>query len=380
MRGGFCVTRRWIVTLLAGSVALAAAGAGLARDATVVSAAATAPAMEFTLPQAVERALAHGPAMAQARLNFDQAKLSADQGQSAARGLSPEVISSLDQAKAKYVSERSAQLTEAAKDRDLKVAELNARQQAEEAYYRVLKADDAVSIGEADLDRAKKQLALVKTQYAAGVKSRLDVLTAESEAAQADVALLQARRGRLTAVMQLNQTLGLPLETPLKLVTRFAEEPAGAPPDLTAAIEEALKRRPDVTGLADALELARLTLDLTARYYTPNVYTYRQAELDLRGAELALKRKQTDVELEVRSAHGALRDAGERLELLRGALEQAREAYRVANLMYENGLSTSQELAAARVALMRAETQAAQAVFDYNLAWSRFRLATADGA
>ena len=175
--------------------------------------------------------------------------------------------------------------------------------------------------------------------------------------------------------------MGLPLDTALKLKSRFADaQGAGTGlPDLPAALERALKRRPDVLALADAFDLSKLSFDLAKKYYTPNVYAYRQAELDLRGAELALSRKKADVDFEARAAHAVMQDAAERLVILRKAVEQAREGFRVANLMYEKGLSTSQDMAVARVGLLRAETQVSEALFDYNLARSRFGIATAEG-
>lgn len=150
-------------------------------------------------------------------------------------------------------------------------------------------------------------------------------------------------------------------------------------PDLEAAIERALRHRPDLQALRDGVELARLTFDQAKKYYTPNVYAYRQAELDLRGAELALEQAVANAEFQVRTAHAAMQGAAEQLAITRKAVEQAREGFRVANLLYVNGMNTSKDLADARLGLLQAETQAVQALFDYNVARSQFGVYSAEG-
>lgn len=393
-------------TLMMAAGSTAAAGGGAAWPEDAVTGAAYA--RPLSLEEAVAQALQDGPAMQAARWERDRDQLSWERGRDAADQIDETVLSntvgwSFDAARAKHVGRRQAELTEALAGRKLRAAEFNARKQVEEAYYGVLKAEDAVRIAEANLDRARRQLAMARAQYAAGVKSRLDVLTAEKEAGQAEAGVSDARRGRTAAAMALNRLLGLPLDTPLRLTTRFVDPAAGigtgpagaaatgtgkssAPaagdgdgPPLAESIERALSRRPDLLALQDAVELARLTLDQAKKFYTPNVYAYRQAVLDLRGADLALAQKKVEVEMEVRRAHAVMRSAVDRIALLRQAVEQAREGFRVAGLMYGNGLSTYQDLANARLGLLQAETDLAEALYDYNLARSVFLVATAEG-
>ncbi len=122
-------------------------------------------ARSLSLEEAVYQGLKTGLDMKAALLELDRDRLSWEQARDAAGRIDSDLIMDMDTAKAKYVTQRRAELLEAAAGRKLKQAELNARQKVEEAYYDVLKADDGLRVAEANLDRAQRQLAMVRAQY-----------------------------------------------------------------------------------------------------------------------------------------------------------------------------------------------------------------------
>jgi outer membrane protein len=71
---------------------------------------------------------------------------------------------------------------------------------------------------------------------------------------------------------------------------------------------------------------------------------------------------------EVRDAHLSIANALERIEVTEKAIESARESLRVEKLKYDTGAGTSQEVIDAQTALLRAETDYYQAIFDKDAA------------
>jgi outer membrane protein TolC len=82
------------------------------------------------------------------------------------------------------------------------------------------------------------------------------------------------------------------------------------------------------------------------------------------------------VELEVRLAWLALQQSAGQLSAATKAVEQGREAARLAAVRYQAGVSTQLELVSAQTTLAQAELGLASARFSQNLARIRLILAT----
>jgi outer membrane protein TolC len=82
------------------------------------------------------------------------------------------------------------------------------------------------------------------------------------------------------------------------------------------------------------------------------------------------------VELEVRQAWLSQEQAAGQLDLAAKAVEQAREAARLAAVRYQAGVGTSLEVISAQTVLAEAELGLASARFGQNLARLRILLAT----
>lgn len=98
------------------------------------------------------------------------------------------------------------------------------------------------------------------------------------------------------------------------------------------------------------------------------------AKANLREAELRLSQTRKFARLDGRSTQTQVEAAAAAWEASMGTVEQADEAYRIADLRYREGLSTQTELLDARVALEQAQGNRARAARDLQVAKMRLLL------
>jgi len=297
---------------------------------------------------------------------------------------------------------RTATLGETIAELDFRRARNDLLLQVVEAYQGVARAEEFVRVAEEALRNAEERLRLIRAQVDAGVASQFDLLRAETQVAQNQQALLNARNGVQLAQARLNSILGRDLETPVQVVL-----PSHLP-DLEGTLETLTERayaqRPEVRSAEQGIRLARAniqnerrgvlpTLALSGQWdfnlntssFNPRRETFTgvavlsvpiwdggvtqarvaQARNDLQIAELRLKQTKDLVALEVRSAYLNLLDARARLEVARKGLEQATEALRLARVRFEAGVSPQLEISDAELAFTQARTNLVNTQYDY---------------
>ena len=351
--------------------------------------------LALSLDEAKELALKQNPSVELADLKFKRARIAADKMQRVADGVSkaesaldhwPEgvpvpaeftAINTYDTQTLKVLKNQAA-LAVTWAEKGARLAREGLKMAVEKAYYDVIKSDENLKAAQDGLARASQLKAQAEQAVNAGTASKSDLLAAGVQLASAQTALSMAQKGQEIALMTLNKTLGNDLNRPLKLTTGLTYEPVD-PVNVEAKIAQALEKRLEMAQARGNLEIKRLTLELAKKYYTPNVDVYKNDELDVREAEIALDQKTQDVTLEVRQAYVALTGAEERVGVAAKGLDLARESFRLANVRYQAGVTTSYEVTAAQAALSQAEAQSIQALYDYNLAKGVFRNATAEG-
>ncbi|MCL5045737.1 MAG: TolC family protein [Actinobacteria bacterium] len=351
--------------------------------------------LALSLDQAKELALKQNPSVELADLKVKRAEIAADKMRRAASGVSqaesaldrwpagvplPATLSGIDTYDTQTVKvlKDQAALAVTWAEKGARLAREGLKMAVEKAYYDVIKAGENLKAAQDGLARARQLKAQAEQAVNAGTAAKNDLLAAGVQVASAQSALSMAQKGQEIALMTLNKTLGNNLKAPLKLTTGLIYEPVG-PVDVDARIAQALDKRLEMAQARGNLEIKRLTLELAEKYYTPNVDVYKTDELDVREAEIALDQKTQDVRLEVQQAYVTLTGAEERVGVAAKGLDLARESFRLANVRYQAGVTTSYEVTAAQAALSQAEAQAIQALYDYNLAKGIFRNATAEG-
>lgn len=325
--------------------------------------------MELSLRQAVELALKHNPQTELNRLSILKAKVALDEAKSTAKKMEDAedfLGATYETAQARYVAPRAAEM-------GVKLAELGGTFQenllkfnVESSYYGVLKAEAGLANARASLDRAREQLRLAQAGYEAGTLAKAEVMGAQVLVAAAEAEVTAAVNAREVALMKLNKALGQDLQQQVRVTDRFAFQPA------EFKLEEVLAAtRENDPGLAAAMEqvaVQEVKFAQAKRFYTPNVYAYRNAEYDLEEARVKLAGKERDLEFSVRQASLNLQAAAEAYRVLEQNVEVARENLRVANLKLEAGVGTRIEAQRAAEDLQKMEANMLGAIYDYNLA------------
>lgn len=293
--------------------------------------------------------------------------------------------------------------------------------QVTQAYYDAALGDRLVAIAEATLAQADTTLSQTRLANRVGNQAEFDLLRAQVTRDNQVPVVIQRRSARDLAYMRLKQALNLPLEEPLSLTTSLTDTGAAASERLaslfarapdTAALERAPVREADQTVLADraALTVARAqripSLTLSSQFGRvaypsggfPNWSAFRSnwtvtgaiqvplftggnirgdemvAEANLREAQARQRQTRQLTALDTRDAVSQLESAEAQLAANQGTVEQAVKAYQIAELRYQEGISTQTELSDSRIALQQAEANRAQATRDLQVARVRFAL------
>jgi|GEM_PF-904231 len=332
----------------------------------------------LSLEEAVSLALSRNPDLFVAEFEREKAQVALERARYAADELREERIQSYELARVKEVIPRQALLGLRVAERAVEEARRGMRLRVEGAYFGVLLAREMEKVKEEAVRLAGEQRRLAEAGVRAGTRARLDVLAARAQEAQAQAELASARRERKVAEMELNRLLHFPLTHELELLTPLQEtvpdDPLLADPE--KALQAAEKVSLSLLQAEEKVEAARVAFQVAARWYTPNVFAYREAQAELWKAEAERERARTELELSVRRAILEVEEAASRIEQGRQAVAFLQEALRLARLRYEAGVGTNAEVLDAQVRLGEARVALARAVFGLNSALSRFRSLT----
>lgn len=272
-----------------------------------------------------------------------------------------------------------------------------------QAFYGYLLAREFSSVADEALRLAEDFRANVKNLYDVGMASKFDLLRSDVQVANLKPQAIRARNAVEVAALGLKTVLGLAGETPIEIKGELAAPPLDEVSQ--AVVEEALAARPEIRQLeyqrriaGEMLKIARgsrlptigiggtynLWSDSLSfrkgawqNYYAINLsislplfngFESRaqagQAKAVIRELDWTHKGLSDAVAFEVRQAVLNRTQARETLLSLEKNVEQAREAVRIAELNYSEGLATNLDVSTAQVALSQARTNYSQALYD----------------
>jgi outer membrane protein len=252
----------------------------------------------------------------------------------------------------------------------------------------------------------------------AGAATRNDLLRIEVQLSSARINLIEMENDARIAEMNLNNVLGQPTTTPLRLTT-IPEEPVSPPAtqipgpadSLESLVGAARAQRSDLRAASTRVRAAgasvsaakggwwpQIELNANLNYNNPNARyqpitpeflgswdvgltlsmdlwnwgatksRVEQAEATLKQAQLQQVQLSENVSLEVHRAALNLRRSHEKLTVAEMAVGQATENLRVSSDKYRSGLATSSELLDAEVSLLQMQTQLSGAHVEVALA------------
>ncbi|OGW19137.1 MAG: hypothetical protein A2X56_10240 [Nitrospirae bacterium GWC2_57_13] len=278
-------------------------------------------------------------------------------------------------------------------------------------YYKILQLDKMLQAHEASVRQLEAHKRDVEVALVAGTVAKVQLLKAETELAHARQAALISKNNLESAYELLKALMGI--EDSNRSIT-VIEAPQAHDPHLS--LEEsmplALRQRHDYQASRKKLEMHEERVKRTEGKKLPSLSVTGEyadtagtdlelnenwaiglrltiplfdggavaAEIGREKAEL-LKAKENeralriDIFREVRIAHLSIENAADRIDAAGTSIESAKENLRIERLKYKAGGGTSTDVIDAQEALLRAETDYYQALFDKKIALASLRKA-----
>jgi len=280
-------------------------------------------------------------------------------------------------------------------------------------FYSLTSALDAKRVAEQNLDRSRDHLRLTSLQKEAGAVPKADVLRAQVEVSNAQLALIRAENLIPLAQGNLNLSMGRSVEKPVE-VTPSAQPPIRPEQmDLSLSLDQAVQSRPEIKSALKKIEVSQSNIQAARSAYGPRLraegsYGWRdsdflpqdedwalgitlewplftgfarkhrlaRAKADLSKEEAEAERLKLAVRQEVWNAFSRVTEAYQTLETTQTLVQDALESHRLSRERYEAGAGTITELLDAQTALARAEATRVEAEWDYQIALAQFKRAT----
>ena len=292
----------------------------------------------------------------------------------------------------------------------LATAQTDVALQVRQAYYLVLLNQALVRSGEETLRSAQQQLADARARFEAGTAARFDVLRAETQVSTAQENLVRTRNNVEVSRVRLNRALNANLGNSYELTDPgLAKVPAENLDNLINVGKqqraEILAARASVRAAEYGIRVARsaaypqlgvgavyqlvtnenpsattgwtFTATLSQEIFDAGRIrsTVKEAKALRDEAKVGLENTLQEVEQNVRQSYLDLLTARQTLDTSAARLAQATEAYDVAVVRYQSGVSTATELADALSALAQARANADTARFDFDIAYASLQRA-----
>lgn len=284
--------------------------------------------------------------------------------------------------------------------------------QTRTAYYNALLAREMEHIAAAALAQAEAFLRDEQLRQRAGTSSDLDVLRAEVAAENLRPQLIAARNAAEVATLNLKRLIDIPLTQPVALTTPLVvpSERELAMPEIDAAVllaqraalraqerQVAIREQQVRIAKGSMLPSVGLTVNYGKQLQPAEVFGFQnedwrtdfsatigvqvpifsgfrrqaevqQARIQLDQERLRLIQLRENLQLQYEQAIGEKQRAAAELAARQRTVEQAQRVYDLTVLRYQQGLATQLEVTDARLALLQARTNLAQAISAFYLA------------
>lgn len=300
-------------------------------------------------------------------------------------------------------------------DLSLENARQTVKYQAAAAYFQVLQRKSLVGVQEQAVELLQEHLRHVMIQYEVGTVAKSDVLATSVQLANSQQNLTTAQGNYQNAVAQLNNIIGLPIDTEIAA----SSEINFVHYNLTEeqCLEYAIAHRPDGIAAAYAVKQAEAQTAAAKSGYRPNVdavvsgnfsgegvfqadhnheawlvglqmnwnifdngvtsakvQQYKSAE---RKAESQALQQLETIRLEVYQAYTNLKTAEKNIETTAAAVDKAEEEFAIAQIRYVEGVDTNLNVMNAQEKVVETRNNYYTALYNYKT--SRVQLEKAMG-
>lgn len=291
-------------------------------------------------------------------------------------------------------------------------------------YYQILLLDKLLQVQQQSAARAAENLRSVNLLFQSGGANTFEKLRAEVEYANTQPTLLNLRNNLSITHLELKKLIGVPLSDSIVLVDTLGLISTIRDQSLNLNLDSlknsALQNRPDLKQLYWTKQIAGKNIWLSTSNFLPKLsYTYSNSyqaisnHMDMmniagddwinssssqfslsipiftgfRNSSIYLEsrlnraqvnyyyeEKEKQVMVEVEKAVNSFRVAEENLTTYQKTLEQARESYRQADLLYQQQGASQLDLITAQLGLTQSEGQYYQGIVNLNLAYHQLQL------
>jgi outer membrane protein TolC len=301
---------------------------------------------------------------------------------------------------------------------NISFSELDLVYQIHQQYYEVLANKKMVELAKEVLEQRKEQFRLAKARHEVGSVTRLDVMQAEIDKGNQENTLLAEENNLKISKMELNQLMGIPLETDYNMADEFTTvEPSF---DEHSLVSSAKEGRPDLLWLNTQEEVAVKEVWVQRSSYLPNVtfdlfffrseqgtdndpFTFspnnedtrlalnldwqffsgfsrhssnKAARVNLENLRYDVLEKELLIEKEVKEAIMNLESVYQQSLITQKNRQLASENLRLEQERYRLGSSSLLDLRVAQVTYIEAETEHINKVFEFNTSYAALERAT----
>ena len=280
----------------------------------------------------------------------------------------------------------------------------------ERAYYNAKLAQELESIAQAAVEQAEEFLAQERLRERAGTTSELDVLRAEVSVSNLRAQQVAARNAAELAMLDLRRLVNLPADQPVALTTEL-EVPSEAERAPIVIPEGWIEESPAVQAAMRTVRMRELNVRINRGNFLPSVTLQmnfgktgfpvrafdtnadwrtdwtagiqvevpifdgfrrsaqvEEAQVQLTQSRLQFVQLRESLQMQQQQALGERQRAAASIAAREQTVTQAQRVYDLTVLRYERGLATQLEVNDARLALLQARTNLAQAVSDFHIA------------
>ena len=284
--------------------------------------------------------------------------------------------------------------------------------QVQNAYFRALLAAELEGISRAAVAQAESFLRQERLRLEAGEASDLDAMRAEVDLENLRPQLVQAQNAASLALLNLKRLVDIPLQQPVVLTTALTAPASNELAEREVDAQTMLAQRGSVQAAERQVEIRRqqvrvargallpsvsMSMNYGRQIFPSDVFRFsgqewrtdwnasvnvsipifsgfrRQAEIDqaritFDQERLRLGQLRESVQLELEQARGERQRAAATIAARQRTVDQAQRVHDLTVLRYEQGLATQLEVSDARLALLQARTNLAQAISDFRIA------------
>ena len=295
-------------------------------------------------------------------------------------------------------------------DKAVLATEQDVVRQVKKAFYGILLARKLVEANRQGYDVVKANLENIQSQYRHGNAAEFDLLRAEVQLANTEPLLISAENAMVLATYALKNLLAIPLDQEITVDGDFTLEEVPQA-TLEGVRESAIATNPTIAGLALQESLLEKNISIVRAAYFPslnligsyqwqtqdNTFQFRnynwanslsfglqlsytlfdgfatgaraqQAMVEKEKVRFVRLKAEEGLRIQIQSAELRMTEAKKRIEGQEKSLAQAEKAVRIAQTRYRSGVGTQLELLDTQVAMTRAQTNHAQAIYDYLVA------------